>query len=54
MNNQERRVRPAMLNINSNEFLLFPYGVLVKKCSDSCNNISNLYAKSYVPDFVET
>ena len=54
MNNQELRVRPAMLNINSNEFLLFPYDVLANKCSDNCNNINNLYAKLCVPDVVET
>ena len=54
MNNQERRIRPAMLNVNSIEFLLFPYGVPVYKCSESCNNINNLYAKLCVPDVVET
>ena len=49
MSNQECKVRPAMVNINSNEPLFYPYSLLVNKCSDSCNDINNQYARLCVP-----
>ena len=45
MSNQECKVRPAKVNINSNEHLFYPYSVLVNKCSGSCNYFNNHYAK---------
>ena len=45
INNQERKVRPAIININSNEPSFYPYSILVYKCSDSCNNINDPHAK---------
>ena len=39
--NQECKVRQAIVNINSNEFLFYPYSVLANKCSGSCNDINN-------------
>ena len=53
MNNQEFKVRPAIVNINSNETLLYPYSFLVKKCSGSCNGSNNSYAKLCVPAVVK-
>ena len=41
MSNQECKVRPAIMNININERLFYPYSILVSKCSGSCNNINN-------------
>ena len=38
---QECKVRPAIMNININERLFYPYSILVSKCSGSCNNINN-------------
>ena len=38
------------MNINSNEPSVYPYSVKINKCSGSCNNINNLYAKMCVPD----
>ena len=35
MSNQECKVRPAIVNINSNEPLFYPYSILVNKCSGS-------------------
>ena len=32
--------------------LLFPFSIKASKCSGSCNNINNLYAKLFVPDVV--
>ena len=36
--------------INSDEPSLYPYSILVNKCSGSCNNINNPYAKLCVSD----
>ena len=53
MNNQERKIRPEVLNINSNETSFYPYSILVNKCSGSCNNINDPYAKLHVPDGIK-
>ena len=52
MNNQECKVRPEITNIESNEPSFYPYSVEISKCSGSCNNINNPYAKLCVPDVV--
>ena len=39
MNNQECRIRPKIININSNKPSFYPYSILVNKCSGSYNNI---------------
>ena len=33
--------------------MLFPFSIKTNKCSDSCNNINNSYAKLCVPDVVK-
>ena len=53
INNQECRIRSEIININSNEPILYPYSVEVNKCSSSCNNINDPFAKLYVPDDVK-
>ena len=53
MNNQECKIRPEIININSNEPLFYPYSIKVNKCSGSCNNINDPYAKLWVPDVVK-
>ena len=50
MNNEECKIKPEIININSNEPLLYPCSVRVNKCSGSCNNINDPYAKLCVPD----
>ena len=45
MNNQEHKIRPAMVNINSNEPLFHLYSVAVNKCSGTCNDINDPYTK---------
>ena len=52
MNNQECKVRPEIINIESNEPSFYPYSVKISKCSGSCNNINNQYAQLCVPDVV--
>ena len=51
VNNQECKARPKGISISSNE--LYPYSILVNKCSGSCNNINDPFAKLCVPDVVE-
>ena len=53
MNNQECKVRPEMINVNSNEPSFYPYSIEVNKCSGSCNNINDPYAKLCVTDVVK-
>ena len=53
ISNQECKIRPEVININSNEPLFYPYSILVNKCSVSCNNINNPYSKLRVPDIVK-
>ena len=53
MNNQECKIRPEIININSNEPLFYPYSIKVNKCSGSCDNINDPYAKLCVPDVVK-
>ena len=45
MNNQECKVRPQIVNLNEDEPLFFPSSIKTSKCSGSCNNVSNPYAK---------
>ena len=52
MNNQECKVRPEIINIENNEPSFYPYSVKISKCSGSCNNINNPYAKLCVLDVV--
>ena len=53
MKNQECKVRPETINVNSNEPVFYSFSIKTSKCSGSCNNINDLYAKIYVPDFVK-
>ena len=52
-NKQEYRIRPKIININSNEASFYPYRIEINKRSRSCNNINNPYAKLSVPDIVK-
>ena len=50
MNNLECKIKPEILNINSNESSFYPYSILANKCSGSCNNVNDPYAKLCVSD----
>ena len=50
MNNQACKVRPEIINVNSNEPLFYPFSIKTSKCSGSCYNINDKYAKICVPD----
>ena len=53
MNNQECKVRPEIVNVNSDEPVFYPFSIKTSKCSGSCNNINDPYAKMCVPDVVK-
>ena len=53
LNNQKCKVRPEIVNVNGNEHVLFPFSIKRSKCSGSCYNINDPYAKLCVPDVVE-
>ena len=52
MNNQECKIRPQVVNINSDNPFFYPYSIEVNKCCGSCN-INNPYGKLYVPNVVK-
>ena len=53
MNNKDCKIRPEIINIKSNEPTFYHYSIKVNKCSGSCNNINDLYAKLCAPDVVK-
>ena len=50
MNNQACKVRPEIINVNSNEPVFYPFSIKTSKCSGSCKYP---YAKICVPDVVK-
>ena len=53
MKNQECKVRPEIISVNSNNPMFYPFSVKVNKCSGNCNNINDPYARICVPDTVK-
>ena len=53
MNNQECKVRPEIVNSNSDVPVFSPFSMKTSKCCGSCNNINIQYAKLCVPDVVK-
>ena len=51
--NQEYKIRPEIVNINSNNSIFYPFSIKINKCSGSCNIINNPYAKVCVPDVIK-
>ena len=51
--NQECKIRPEVININSNNPIFYPFSIKINKCSGNCNNVNNPYAKICVPDVIE-
>ena len=54
MKNKECKVRPEIIDINSNHPIFYPFSIKINKCSGNCNNINNPYAKICVPDIVKS
>ena len=56
MNNQECKIRPKIINANSNELLFYPYSIKVNRCNcnkSSCNNVNDPYSKLWAPNIVK-
>ena len=53
MNNPECKARPKIIDVNNNEPMFYPYSIKVNKCSGSCSNINDPYAKLCVPDIIK-
>ena len=53
MKNEECKVRPQIVTVNTNEPVLFPFSIKTSKCSGSCNNINDPYAKMCIPDVIK-
>ena len=53
MNNQECKVRPEIINVNSDEPVFYPFSIKTSKYGGSCNNINDPYAKMCLPDVVK-
>ena len=51
--NQECKVRPKIVDINNNNTIFYSFSIKINKCSGSCNNINNPYAKICVPDVIK-
>ena len=49
MINQACKVRPEIINLNSNEPLFYPFNIK----TSSCNNVNDSYAKICVPNAVK-
>ena len=53
MGNQEFEVKPEIVNINRDKAVFFPFSIKRSKCSSSCNNINDPYARLCVPDVLK-
>ena len=53
MKNQECKVRPEIINVNSNEPIFYPFSIKTSICSGSCNHFNDPYAKICVPHVIK-
>ena len=53
MKNQECKIRPEIVNINSNNSIFYPFSVKINRCSGNCNNINDPYARICISDPVK-
>ena len=53
MNNQECKIRSEVINLNTDEALVFPYSIKINRCKGSCNTINDPYAKICVSDQIK-
>ena len=43
------KIRPEIVNVNSDELAFYPFSIKTSKCNGSCNNINDPCAKLCVP-----
>ena len=53
MKNQECKIRPEIISINSNNPIFYPFNIKINKWNGNCNNISDPYARICIPDAVK-
>ena len=53
-NIQECKIRPEIINLNTNEPLFYLYSIKINKCKGSCNTINDPYAKICLPDNIKS
>ena len=53
MKNQECKVRPEIININSNNPMFYPFSIKINECGSNCNNANDQYARICVPDVIK-
>ena len=53
MNNQECKIRPELINLNTNGSLFYPHIIKINKCKGSCNTINDPYTKICVSDNIK-
>ena len=53
MRNQECKIRPEIISINSNNPIFYPFSDKINKCNGNCNNISDPYARICVSDVLK-
>ena len=53
MKNQECRVRPEIININSDNPIFYPFSIKGNKCNGNCNSINDPHARISVPDTIK-
>ena len=53
MKNQECKIRPEIIDINSHNPIFYPFSIKINKYSGSCNKINNPYPKSCIPDVIK-
>ena len=50
MNNQECKIGPEIISVNTNAPMFYPYSITINKFKGSCNTINDPYAKLCLPD----
>ena len=53
MKNQECKIRPEVISINSNNPIFYPFSVKINRCHGNCNNINDPYARICVSDVIK-
>ena len=53
MTNQKCKLRPEIVNVNSDESVFYPFSIKTSKCSGSCNNIDDPFPNMCVPDVIK-
>ena len=53
MNNHKCKIRSEIINVNTNEPVLYPYSITINKYKGSCDTINDPYGRLCVPDTIK-